>query len=229
MSETQGQQRAEDSARAVLGKELTGIQRGFGQLWQKTYEIGLTGSEVRPRDVIRAWKGHFPAFWPPGNKFFRAATGPLKEGDVAEIGVGGPAGVRVWTGIAVIHADDDSFSFMTPQGHMLGGTITFVAREQDGVTYAQVRALVRASDPLWELGFRLGLGHETEDLFWHRTLQNLARYFGASGHGVTQESIILDPRMQWSQFWNVRHNAALHTFFGTPVRLLRKLTKRGRP
>lgn len=232
VDEKADQQHAEHAARELLGKELTGIGRGFGQLWRKTYEVSLAGADVSPREVIRAWKAHFPAFWPPGNKFYRAAdapphpANPLKEGDVAEIGVSGPAGVRVWTGIAVVQADDDSFTFMTPEGHMLGGTITFHSDAQAGVTCAQVVALVRASDPLWELGFRLGFGHKVEDRFWHETLHNLARHFGATGYSITQKRVLLDPHMQWSQAWNVRHNAALHTLFGAPARLVRRIAGR---
>ena len=37
---------------------------------------------------------------------------------------GGPL---ISTGVMVIFADDESFSFMTPQGHMFAGMITFSA------------------------------------------------------------------------------------------------------
>jgi hypothetical protein len=48
----------------VHGKRVVGPLQGFGQLWQKTYRIGLHGADVTPQEVIAAWKQHFPRFWP---------------------------------------------------------------------------------------------------------------------------------------------------------------------
>jgi hypothetical protein len=42
--------------------------------------------------------------------------------------------MRLSTGVMVIYADDKSFTFMTPEGHMFAGWITFSAMEQDGAT-----------------------------------------------------------------------------------------------
>ncbi|MBK6433999.1 hypothetical protein [Candidatus Amarolinea dominans] len=79
---------------------------------------------------------------------------------------------------------------MTPQGHMFAGMITFSAERETNpdseaeqtalTTCAQVQALVRASDPLYEIGFRLGLLKE-EDIFWKYTLTALADFFGVHG------------------------------------------------
>ena len=49
--------------------------------------------------------------------------------------------MRLSTGVRVIYADDESFSFMTPQGHMFAGMITFSAFDDDGVTVIQIQAL----------------------------------------------------------------------------------------
>ena len=69
----------------------------------------------------------------------------------------------------VMYADDESFTLMTPQGHPLAGWITFSAATDDGVTVAQAQVLMRAQDPLSELGLSLG-GHSLEDQFWQQTL-----------------------------------------------------------
>jgi hypothetical protein len=107
--------------------------------------------------------------------------------------------------------DDESFCFMTPEGHIFAGMITFSAQaEEEGVVSAQIQALIRANDPLYELGARIGIVHSMEDEHWHTVLTNLALHFGTQGE-VTQTNLLVDSRMQWSQFSNVRHNAAIHT------------------
>ena len=83
-----------------------------------------------------------------------------------------------------------------------------------------------ASDPVFEIGCRLGVVHKTEDEFWTGTLMNLATYFGVQGQAVSQENILVDPRMQWSQAGNIWHNAAARTglyIAATPLRWVRGL------
>ena len=52
--------------------------------------------------------------------------------------------MKLSTGVLVIYADDESFTLMTPQGHMFAGWITFSAYEEDGGTVAQAHVLMRA-------------------------------------------------------------------------------------
>jgi hypothetical protein len=35
-----------------------GRRQGFGQLWQKTFRVRLSGASVTPAEVIRVWKEH---------------------------------------------------------------------------------------------------------------------------------------------------------------------------
>jgi hypothetical protein len=124
------------------------------------------------------------------------------------------------TGILVIYADEESFSFLTPEGHMFAGMNTFSAFEEDGTTVAQIQALVRASDPLFELTLRLGLGHKMEDTFWLETLKNLTTRFGAAGTPDLRK-VCVDSRVQWSEAGNIWQNAAVRTTFytmGAPFR-----------
>lgn len=211
----------------VSGRQLTGPMRGFGQLWQKTYTVRLSGSEASPQEVISTWKRKFPQYWPEGNRFYGSLTG-IEAGDVAVLNLAAPAGMQLSTGIMVIYADDESFSFMTPQGHIFAGMITFSAYEDEGITVVQIQVLVRASDPLFELGCRFGVVHKNEDKFWAGTLQNLAREFGVSGQ-VQQKNTLVDPRLQWREAKNIWHNAAIRTgiyIFLAPLRWLRDLFKR---
>jgi hypothetical protein len=219
----------------VAGRHLTGPLHGFGQLWQKTYRIKLKGSPTGPEEIIQTWKENFQRFWPEGNHFFSQGGG-IVPGEVAVLNLAGPGGVTgpggrplISTGIMVIYADEESFSFMTPEGHMFAGMITFSASLADGGSIVQVQALVRANDPIYEMSFRLGFGHRSEDKFWEQTLMNLAAYFGVDGT-VEKVAVCVDPKVQWAEARNIWHNAAMRTgiyLMLTPVRWVRgSLTKK---
>src|SRR6266536_1443416 len=83
---------------------------------------------------------------------------------------------RAPTGALNLNVDDESFALMTPEGHTFAGWVTFSAYD-DGCTVAQVTAQLRATDPIYELGMRLG-AHKMEDKHWAHTLQALAADFG---------------------------------------------------
>ncbi len=208
----------------VEGRVALSPLQGFGQMWQKIYRIRLSGADVSPHDVIATWKTHFPDFWPPGNAFFGPLTG-IKPGDVALINSDVAGVVRLSTGVRVIYADDESFTFMTPQGHMFAGWITFSADADASTTVVQVQVLIRASDPLVETMFRLGFGHRMEDTFWRTTLENLAQHFGVRAQ-ATQQVTCVDPRVQWSEAKNLWHSSAIRSAFYTPVRWVRRLFRR---
>ena len=209
----------------VKGRRPTSPLQGFGQMWQKTYRIRLEDVTVTPQAVISEWKAHFPDFWPEGNKLYVPLTG-IQPGEVGVINLKAPGGMRLSTGIMVIFADETSFSFMTPQGHMFAGMITFSADEEDGVTVVQIQALIRANDPLYELSFRLGMGHKAEDEFWHGTLTNLARHFSSSAPHPTQTNTLIDPRVQWSEWRNIWNNAGIRSGLYMPVGIIKKIFKR---
>lgn len=201
----------------VDGKQIAGPLRGFGQMWQKTYAVQLGAISATPQHIVQTWRENFGSFWPTENLFYGSAAG-IAPGEVAVLNLAGPYGIiapggkrLVSTGVLVIYSDDESFSFMTPDGHIFAGMITFSAFTDDaGQTTAQIQALVRANDPLYELGARLGVVHKTEDDHWHAVLKNLGKHFGVQAP-VTQKNILVDPRVQWSQAGNLRHNAAIHT------------------
>jgi hypothetical protein len=207
----------------VEGRELTGPLRGFGPMWQKTYRARLRGAEVSPREVIAAWKANFSTFWPEGNTFYGPITG-IAPGEVAVLNLSMPGRVPLSTGVMVIFADEESFTFMTPQGHMLSAWITFSAFEDGDTTVAQAQALLRATDPLSEVGLRL-FGHKSEDAFWRHTLERLAAHFGVSTK-AEQEVVCVDPRLQWSQAGNIWHSAALRTPIYAPLHWLRRRLRR---
>jgi hypothetical protein len=218
----------------VEGRHLTGPLKGFGQLWQKTYWIKLADANLSPQTVIRTWKERFPQFWPKGNRFYGSGSS-IATGDVAVLNLAGPGGITgpggaplISTGVMVIYSDDESFSFMTPEGHMFAGMITFNASEEDpGITVAQVQALVRANDPIYEASFRLGFGHKSENDFWLRTLESLAGYFGVNAKAQLSQ-VCVDKKVQWSEAGNIWQNAAIRTgmyYIAAPVRWVRGALK----
>jgi len=192
----------------VDGRRVVGPLQGFGQLWQKTYRVRLTGAQVTPTEVVRVWKENFTQFWPSGNRFYAPLTG-IKPGEVAALRLAMPGGLPLSTGMMVIYSDDESFTLMTPQGHMESGWITFSAYTEEGATVAQVQSIARANDPAYEIGFML-FAHRQQEQFWHATLRALAKHFGVDAD-VTMQKTCVDPRRQWSQAPNVWLNAAVRT------------------
>ena len=216
----------------VQGRRAVGPLQGFGPLWQKTYRVRLPGDAATPAELIATWKERFPEFWPRGNRFYAPLSG-IAPGEVAVLNLAMPGGLPLSTGVLVLYADEESFTLMTPQGHMFSGWITFSAyREEgedgeDGCTVAQAQVLMRANDPLYELGLRLG-GHRQEDVFWARTLAALAAHFGVT-EPVETRVVCVDRRLQWSQARNVWHNAAMRTavyVVASPLRRARTLIGR---
>jgi len=205
----------------VAGRRPMSPLQGFGQLWQKTYRIEFTDAAVSPETLIKEWKTHFPEFWPSGNRFYGSVSG-VAPGDVVVLNVAGPGGMTLSTGIRVIYADDESFSFMTPEGHMFAGMITFSSYDEKDHTVAQVQALIRANDPVYEMSFRMGFGHKAEDAFWYQTLNNLASHFETSG-SISQRNVLVDKKVQWSEVKNVWQNAAIRTVLYMPVHLVKRL------
>ncbi|MDQ3772421.1 MAG: hypothetical protein M3343_10100 [Actinomycetota bacterium] len=207
----------------VTGRRQTGPMQGFGKMWQKTYRVSMTGAEVTPQEVVADWKAKFPSFWPDGNRFYGPLTG-IAPGDVALLNLTMPGRLMLSTGVLVMYADEESFTFMTPEGHMFAAFITFSAFEgTDGVTTAQAQVLLRANDPLFEIGLACG-GHRKEDTFWVYTLTALAAHFGVETEVETQV-VCVDKRRQWRRAKNIRYNSAIRSgvyMIGTPFRSLRR-------
>jgi len=212
---------------AVSGKRVAGPLQGFGQLWQKTFKAPLTGIDLTPEAVIAIWKDAFPTFWPKGSRFYAPLAG-ISPGEVAllEIDPVPGAPVTLSTGVMVLYADDESFTFMTPEGHTLSAWITFSAYRDGDVTVAQAQALERPSDPLDELAYMLG-GNKMNDRFWVQTLQNLARHLGVAEPVVDTQIVCVDKNRQWRHVRNLRYSATLHSARRTITAPLRKLTGKG--
>jgi hypothetical protein len=196
----------------VAGRRLMGPIQGFGKMMQKTYRMDV-GPGIEPTEAIGVWREHFPEFWPKGNKFAAPLTG-IRPGEVALLDVAVGGGVKLSTGVMVLYADAESFTLMTPQGHMFAGWITFAAEGSDDSTIVQAQALFRANDPIYELGLMLG-GARKEDRFWIATLEALGRRLGVESPAVTVQASWVDNRRQWRNIGNVWHNSLIRSVLQT--------------
>jgi hypothetical protein len=133
-----------------------------------------------------------------------------------DIAVGG--GVKMSTGVFVLYADAESFTFATPQGHQFAGWITFSAERSGETTVVQAQGVLRAGDPLYELG--MPVMQRMEDRFWVQTMTALARRLGMTDPVVRTRSLVLDPKRQWRRAGNVWQNAMARSVLQTliPVR-----------
>src|SRR2546423_9566594 len=82
----------------VAGRHIVGPLQGFGQMWEKTYRVRLSGAEIPPEALISLWKQHFPDFWPQGNRFYGPLTG-IAPGEIGVINISIGGGMRLSTGV----------------------------------------------------------------------------------------------------------------------------------
>jgi len=190
-------------ARTALGHLQAFNLRPIGEL-----EVSV----VHEADWAQAWKAHFPEFWPKGNRFAGALSG-ISPGDVALLDLA-MGGVKLSTGVFVLYADEESFTLMTPEGHMFAGWISFSAEDAGAGTVVQAQVLMRANDPLYELGLTFG-GHHKEDLFWAQTLRAVAARFGVDDPVIETKSVCVDRRRQWGHARNTWHNAMIRSMLQT--------------
>lgn len=204
----------------VSGRELAGPVRGFGQLRDKRYRLRIEGKAPEPREIVKLWKAEFPDFWPGGNRFFASGGAPIAPGTVAVLNLRLPGGLVVATGLMVLYVADTAFSFISIEGHVIAGWITFSSFREGDVTIVQVHPLFRPGDPLMEFSFRIGAGGQ-EDRFWHATLGNLAARLGVRGT-VEQRDTLVDGRFQWGEAGNMLLSAPVLSSLYMPFYLLKR-------
>lgn len=215
----------------VHGREALNALQGFGRMWRKTFRVTLTDVESTPAEVMRVWKAEFPRFQPLENHFFPSLAG-IVPGEVMLIdtrmppGPGMPNLIPVASGVAVLYADDELFTVMTPKGFPEAGWNTFSVFAEDEVLYAQTQSLCRASDPIYEFGFRFMGGSRTQDRIWVHVLTALAQHFGVQNPQVETSQECIDPKLQWKYAKNVWYNAGVRSLLFELSQPLRKLRPR---
>lgn len=191
----------------VEGRRPVGPIKGFGQMWEKTYEIRFVDTRKTLFEIAATTKANFVRFQPPQNQFYPSPAG-IVAGETVLIR-SAVAGVPILTGVLVSYADDVSFTFMTPQGHPESGWVTFRVFAEGGETVCQIQGLARANDPIYEIAFRLH-GSKFQEMTWKHVLGSLARHLDVSVPVIMKKRCIA-PDLQWSQVGNIRHNAQIWT------------------
>ena len=209
----------------VTGRRVTGPVQGFGRMFQKTFRVRLTDVAITPAELVALWKEQFATFWPKSGRFYAPLAG-IAPGEVALLDLDPlpVAPVRLSTGVMVIYADDESFTFMTPEGHTLSAWITFSAFRDGEVTVAQAQALERPADPFDEIAYAL-FGSARNNRFWEQTLAALARRVGVDEPDIETKVVLVDGRRQWRYVRNVRHSATINSAIATvtaPLRWIRR-------
>ncbi len=157
----------------VEGRRPVGPIKGFGKMWEKTYELRFLDPKKTPFDIAATTKENFVRFQPPQNNFYPSPAG-IVAGETVLIrsAVGG---IPILTGVLVSYADDVSFTFMTPQGHPESGWVTFRVFKEANETVCQIQGLARANDPIYEIAFRLH-GSKFQEQTWMHVLGSLAKH-----------------------------------------------------
>lgn len=136
--------------------ELNPATEGRGPLLQRDYWAVLAGARMGPREVARYIRERFCELPPEELVTFQRAAGagrPLEVGDEMEIEIrmAGHCGVRV------VHADENSVTLGTLNGHPEAGRITFGAyRNGRGDVVVHIRSRARASSTTRYIEFLAG-------------------------------------------------------------------------
>jgi hypothetical protein len=115
----------------------------------------------------------------------------------------------------VLYADDESFTFITPQGHPESGWVSFTAYDDGGTTVVQIVGLARADDPVYEAAFRL-IGSKVQEKIWRHVLSSMATYVKVQP-AVEVRKVCVDAGLQWSGVKNIWYNAQIRSLFHTLI------------
>jgi len=110
---------------------------------------------------------------------------------------------------------------------MFAGWITFAAEREGGETVVSAQVLMRANDPVYELGMMFG-GHQKEDKFWVATMIALGHRLGVQDPKVETTTTCVDSKRQWRNAGNIWHNSAIRSVFQTiaaPVKSLGRMMR----
>lgn len=141
---------------------------------QRDYWAVFPGCSLTPSGLIRQIREHFCEFPPSALVRFDAAEG-ISVGSQLEIAIL-PARQCA---VRVIHADDQSFTLATLEGHPEAGRITFGAyRNPNDHVIFHIRSRARSSSAPNRLGF-LAIGDAMQTNTWTDFITNVAAAVGA--------------------------------------------------
>jgi hypothetical protein len=155
---------------------------GAGPYLERDYWAVIRDCRQRPEELMRAVRERFAEFAPAELACFRrleGASGPLSVGDELEVRIAaaGTCSVRV------VHADEQSLTLATLEGHPEAGRITFGAycNARNDVLF-HIRSRARSGSPALYAGF-LAVGEAMQTNTWTDFIGAVAHTFGAGTHG----------------------------------------------
>jgi hypothetical protein len=168
-------------------KRLTKASQGAGPLLQRDYWAVIDKCRLNPHQVMDCVRHHFEVFPPEELLRFERDTGrdELQVGDVLKINMrlAGRAEVKV------VHADANSLTLCTMEGHPESGRITFGAyRNGRNDVIFHIRSRARSSSQLLFAGF-LTAGEPMQTNTWTDFIDRLAHMLGEGVIGYIRAEI----------------------------------------
>lgn len=157
-----------------MESQLLPASRGVGPLLQRDYWAVFLGCPLKPSELISYVKAHFCELPPQALVSFAAPAGMRPGADLdIQIKPSQQCCVRV------VHADPQSFTLGTLDGHPEAGRITFGAyRNPAGDVVFHIRSRARSSTLGKRLGF-LAIGDAMQTNTWTDFIRNTAAAAGA--------------------------------------------------
>lgn len=162
---------------AQLLEGLTPPSNGRGPLLQRDYWAALHGCGRSAPEVAALVRERFADFPPDSLVVFRrpdGQDGPLEVGDEMEVKIR----MAGKTAVRVVHADDNSLTLATVEGHPEAGRITFGAYPNErGDIIFHIRSRARSSTSTRLAGF-LALGEAMQTNTWTDFIDAVAHTVG---------------------------------------------------
>lgn len=156
---------------------LTPASNGAGPLLQRDYWAVIEGCHLSAPEVTQLVRRRFEDFPPEPLVVFRRPgqeDRPLEVGDEMEIEIR----MAGKTAVRVVHADDNSLTLATVEGHPEAGRITFGAYPNErGDVVFHIRSRARAGSTTHFAGF-LALGEAMQTNTWTDFIDCLAHTIG---------------------------------------------------
>lgn len=173
-----------------MAEDLQPAADGVGPLLQRDYWAVFDGCAKRPSEVMAYVKAHFCDLPPPSLVKF-ALNGLPELASELDIEIMPAQQCKV----RVVHADAQSLTLGTLEGHPEAGRITFGAYRHDtGDVVFHIRSRARSSDRVSLFGFK-AMGEAMQTNTWTDFINNTADALGVAIRGAIQaETVEVDER-----------------------------------
>lgn len=170
--------------------DLVPASEGAGPLLQRDYWAIFDGCPLKPSELMGYVKAHFCEL-PPASLVEFVSEACLATGVEVDIHIRPLQQCRV----RVVHADSQSVTLGTVEGHPEAGRITFGAyRNARGELIFHIRSRARSADRMTFFGFK-AFGEAMQTNTWADFITTTASAVGATVRGaIHAESIAVDER-----------------------------------